>query len=111
LLPSGYAILTAPIYSVRAPWEWSIFWHELAGYKVRRLTKDSEIIAIRKNLEFLHQTFTGANSGQRQKKFQADLLAAMTCNNPFDHHYLKICLTKDTPDLSDLGNFEHQIGG
>jgi hypothetical protein len=105
----NFAILTAPIYSVRAPWEWSIFWHELAGYKVRRLTKDSEIIAIRKNLEFLHQTFTGANSGQRQKKFQADLLAAMTCNNPFDHHYLKICLTKDTPDLSDLGNFEHQI--
>ena len=44
----NFAVLTVPIYSLQAPWEWSIFWHELAGYKVRQLEKDATIDAISK---------------------------------------------------------------
>ena len=33
----NFAVLTIPIYSVQAPWEWSIFWHEIAGYQVREV--------------------------------------------------------------------------
>ena len=53
----NFAVLTVPIYSVQAPWEWSIFWHELAGYKVRQLEKDTALTAIRENLERLHNLF------------------------------------------------------
>jgi hypothetical protein len=104
------AVLTVPVYSVRAPWEWSIFWHELAGYKARRLKKDLEISAIQHNLEFLHQLLTDPRfAGPAQKKFLAELLAAMTSHNPFGQRYLEICLTKGTPDLSDVGSFEYQF--
>ncbi|MBK5277386.1 MAG: hypothetical protein JJE09_00840, partial [Bacteroidia bacterium] len=47
------AVLTVPIYSVRAPWDWSILWHELAGYKVRSLKKDTTINSIKINLSKL----------------------------------------------------------
>lgn len=29
--------LTLPPSSLRAPWEWSVLWHEMAGYKIRQL--------------------------------------------------------------------------
>ncbi len=104
------AILTVPIYSIRAPWEWSIFWHELAGFKVRRLRKSTEIGAIGKNLEFLHQILTDPQfNNPRLHRFQDELLAAMTRHNPFGVCYLKNCLTKSTPDLSDFGSFERQL--
>jgi hypothetical protein len=55
----NFAVLTVPIYSVQAPWEWSIFWHELAGNKVRRLEQDTatEINNLRDDLKSFHMKF------------------------------------------------------
>ena len=53
----NFAILTVPIYSVKAPWEWSIFWHELAGYKVRKLKNADIINIIRQNLVDFHNYY------------------------------------------------------
>jgi hypothetical protein len=110
----NFAILTVPIYSVQAPWEWSIFWHELAGYKVRQLENDSIINDVKNGLMSLYDQYQKlTNPADRSK-----LLESITrmkqddtneSTNPFSGNYLKGILSDDELDISDLGGFEHQF--
>jgi len=34
-----FSALNMPLQKIKSPWEWTIFWHELAGLKVRLLVK------------------------------------------------------------------------
>ena len=98
------AVLTIPIYSVQSLWEWSIFWHELAGYKVRRLEKSATIEKVRKKLTDFHQLYKVSDEQKRK-----ELLDLITWDNEFCRTYLVGIFGKERPDLDDLGGFEHQF--
>lgn len=123
----NFSILTVPIYSVQAPWEWSIFWHELAGAKAHRLKNDTaiEIDTIREKLVLFHEHFQKKDTKERQH-----LLEIITRNNKygdyaqgkeetglnlserqnnFSQRYLSRVFSDTKPDLSDLGSLEHQF--
>jgi len=118
------AVLIVPIYSVQAPWEWSIFWHELAGHKVHRLEKYTsiEINRIRENLKRFYENY------RDPKKTPIDrikLLETITRNNQyvdpvkqenlstrknnFSQNYLDRVFSGKRLVLRDLGGFEHQF--
>jgi hypothetical protein len=97
------AVLTVPLYSVEAPWEWSIFWHELAGYKVRRLETDRTLNSVREKLEDLHTRYQTSNELEKQK------LITTALDNEYSRNYLKQLLSDPELELSDLGGFEHQF--
>jgi hypothetical protein len=102
----NFAVLTVPIYSVQAPWEWSIFWHELAGYQVRQVEKGTIIEIIRtKKLPYFHEIYT-ATKDENQKEALLDMI---TRNNKFGRKYLKDLFGVNELDLSDLGGFDHQF--
>ena len=98
------AVLTIPIYSVQSLWEWSIFWHELAGYKVRRLEKSATIEKVRKKLTDFHQLYKVSDEQKRK-----ELLDLITWDSEFCRTYLVGIFGKERPDLDDLGGFEHQF--
>ena len=122
----NFAVLTVPIYSVRAPWEWSIFWHELAGYRVRQLKLDTTIDSVRINLLKFHDLYKGMKADKKK-----DLLDEITRNNVYDtdnlkqedsmendlqkrknrygRKYLVEFLSPNELDFKDLGSFEHQF--
>jgi hypothetical protein len=100
----NFAVLTVPIYSVQAPWEWSIFWHELAGYKVRQLEKSETLDIARKNLINAHILFKTTNDWKMKS-----LVDSITLNNQFGRSYLKELFSRERLDLIDLGGFEHQF--
>jgi len=117
----NFAVLIVPIYSVQAPWEWSIFWHELAGDKVDRLEKDTaiEINELRDKLKLFHKQYQTMNVKERER-----LLETITRNNQypsskqsnpserkniFSQAYLHKVFSKSRLYLSDLGGFEHQF--
>lgn len=114
---SNFAVLTVPIHSVRAPWEWSIFWHELAGYKVRQLESKSTINKLKANLRILHDFYT-----REENRFEwRQLLELMTHNgsdqkeelasrrNRFAYRYLNDLISRPRLVLNDLGSFEYQF--
>lgn len=101
----NFAVLTIPIYSVQAPWEWSIFWHELAGYQVREVEKGAIIETIRTNLRLFHERYKKIKTDKEKKA----LLQTVTRNNKFGFKYLKDLFTVDELNLSELGGFEHQF--
>lgn len=102
----NFAVLTVPIYSVQAPWEWSIFWHELAGYQVRQVERGTIIEVIRtKKMPYFHKAYRKATD----EKAKEALLDIVTRNNRFGREYLKGLFSADELDLSDLGGFEHQF--
>jgi hypothetical protein len=47
---SDIVILEFPITALETPWEWSIIWHEMAGYKVQKM-KESKKTIFRQVLE------------------------------------------------------------
>lgn len=98
-----FAVLTVPIYSVQAPWEWSIFWHELAGDIVRSLDKNAidEIDSIRKNLKFFYKKCEDQDAKKRALKFVA--------RNNYTRNYLDKLFSAGRLILRDLGDFEHQF--
>lgn len=101
----NFAVLAVPIYSVKAPWAWSIFWHELAGYKVRKLKIAETIESLRKDL-LGFQVFYGLKIQQTKD----DLLQDITRNNQFSFGYLKMLLDdKGELNLDNLSSFEHQF--
>jgi hypothetical protein len=100
----NFAVLTIPIYSVQAPWEWSIFWHELAGYKVRRLEKSETIEAIRKKLIAFHDAYKTADA----KKIDR-LLDSIVGKNQYMRNYLIKQFSQERPILDDLGGFDYQF--
>ncbi len=119
----NFAVLTVPIYSVQAPWEWSIFWHELAGFKVRHLENDTVLITIGENLEDLHNLLETIDKDLLTRP-DKDLLTEfdklilhkdvivpiVTRENAFTHQYISdLFSSKGKLDLSDLGSFEHQF--
>lgn len=75
----NFAVLTVPIYSMRAPWEWSIFWHELAGYQVRQLGKYAVIADLRDKLRDFHRRYQALDAPQREA-----LLDKVTRNEMYD---------------------------
>lgn len=120
----NFAVLTVPIYSVQAPWEWSIFWHELAGDKVRRLEKDTatEIESIREGLKRIHEKW---KEKKEDEEYRKDLLEFLTRNNQysdsvyqekvgkwknnFSQNYLSDFFSNDRLSWRDLGGLEHQF--
>jgi len=117
----NFAVLTAPIYSVQAPWEWSIFWHELAGYKVRQLENDMTLTTIRKNWEDLHKLYetidrtidetidTEQLTYYKAHPDRDPFLSLIARDNPFTPQYICELFSKAELDLSDLGSFEYQF--
>ncbi len=126
----NFSVLTVPIYSVQAPEEWSIFWHELAGAKARRLRYDTvnEIKTTREKLTLFHQYF----QYKKSKNEEQDLLKIVARNNRYEdaekyppqdedvqnlkklrnnfcQRYLNDVFSGALPDLSDLGSMEHQF--
>jgi hypothetical protein len=100
------AALTIPIYSVQTPWEWSVFWHELAGYKVRQLKKSKTLEAVGDRLNAFRDVYKPLNEHWRGKLL--DLV--VWDNNQFSRAYLSELLSGKNSDLSDLlGGFEHQF--
>lgn len=104
----NFAVLTVPIYSVKAPWAWSIFWHELAGYKVRKLRKAETIDSIREDLLRFHAAYRQLQTPSEQKA----LLDEITRRNTFGSGSLEALFRETEPELilSDFGSFEHQFG-
>jgi hypothetical protein len=100
----NFAVLTVPIYSVQAPWEWSIFWHELAGYKVRRLEKSTTIETVREKLTAFHNLYKISDEEKRK-----ELLNSITWKNQFSRNYLGELFSQERLALDDLGGFEHQF--
>jgi len=123
----NFSVLTVPIYSVQAPEEWSIFWHELAGAKARRLRYDTvnEIKTARAKLIEFHQYFQekkAKNGGQelleiiaRNNRYNPnsidslEKMLAKSLKNDFSQKYLNDVFSSSPPDLSDLGSMEHQF--
>lgn len=111
------AVLTVPIHSVKAPWEWSIFWHELAGYKVRQLKRKVTINEVKDKL----QNFFDLYNREEKKQEWQQLLDLITRNgeegsehsgrrrNRFAHRYLSEVFSQPKLVLNDLGSFEHQF--
>ena len=102
-----FIVFTVPIYSVQAPWEWSIFWHELAAHRVRSLERGTEAIAeMRTNLRELHETFKQETDEARREH----MLRGITRDNAAGISYLKDILSgTELLDPIDLGGFEHQF--
>lgn len=100
----SFAILTVPVYSVHAPWEWSIFWHEIAGYKVHQLKKETTIEEIRKRLTAIHKIFKS-----RRREQLMILIDSITLKNAYGRIYLENLLSRERLDLTDLGDFEQQF--
>jgi hypothetical protein len=98
----NFAVLTVPIYSVQNPWEWSIFWHELSGYKVRRLEKSKTIDTIRKKLVDFNKIYMNATDDEK-----GPLLNSITWNNGMRTYIQSLWETE--PNLTDLGGFEFQF--
>jgi hypothetical protein len=124
----NFAVLTVPIYSVQAPWEWSIFWHELAGAKAHRLKNNTalEIDTTREKLKAFHEYF----QKKKAKNEEQEVLEIIVRNNRYTNYaqsqdeddrklnerknnfsqgYLNKAFSDVTPDLSDLGSMEHQF--
>ena len=109
------AVLTVPIYSVRAPWEWSIFWHELAGYKVRQLENDLVINEQRKKLIAFHDAYK-TMAPNRQKALLEGVIGRPKSSksgggkkNQYSLDYLTTVFSQDQPDLKSFGGFEYQF--
>lgn len=115
----NFAVLTVPIHSVRAPWEWSIFWHELAGYRVRRLKSNTPIDEIKVKIKEFHARY---KNGDEDKKHELQrVLDVITSNeverkegssnrrNRFSKRYLTTLLSKKKLVLTDLGTIEYQF--
>ena len=115
----NFAALTVPIHSVRAPWEWSIFWHELAGYRVRQLKNNAAIDEIKLKIKEFHKRY---KEGDDNKKMELQgMLDAITLNevkgkegsgsrkNKFAQKYLKTLFGKKSLTLTDLGTIEYQF--
>jgi hypothetical protein len=100
----SFAVLTVPVYSVHAPWEWSIFWHEIAGYKVRHFKKRTTIQKIKKRLSSIHELFKS-----RGREKLTSLLDSITFKNAYGRIYLENLLSQERLDLTDLGDFGHQF--
>ena len=112
----NFAVLTVPIYSVRSPWEWSIFWHELAGYKVRKLENPAAIEDIRKRLMDFHTHYKKMNKDYKNawlrevtRHNQRSSTSKARRKNQFSHDYLSDVFSKKSPTFVDLGSFEHQF--
>lgn len=106
----NFAVLTVPIYSVQAPWEWSIFWHELAGYKVRQLENDSIINDVKNGLMSLHDQYKKlTDPADRSALIKSIIRMKNGATNPFSEDYLNGILSEDELDISDLGGFDHQF--
>ncbi len=75
----NFAVLTLPLYSLQAPWEWSIIWHELAGYKVRRLNAEEGRLEIQDSMKefFLFGGLMGPSDLEEE-----DFAQAQYSNNP-----------------------------
>lgn len=100
----NFAVLTVPIYSVAAPWDWSIFWHELAGYQVYELEKSETLTRIEENLVKIHELYSKSENDTEK----GDLLSIYTNDLEGCKGYLGELFIKDL-DLKDLGNFEYQF--
>lgn len=113
------AVLTVPIHSVRAPWEWSIFWHELAGYRVRQLKNNAIIDELKVKIREFQKRFQ--NGDDEQKRELKGILDAMTLNeaegkedpggrkNKFAQRYLNHLFSRKNLVLTDLGTIEYQF--
>ena len=102
----NFAVLTIPIYSMQAFWEWSIIWHELAGYKVRSLERGKAIDTVKEKLEDLYAYYKIAGKAKKEK-----LIVGVAPNIPFIHGYLTQLFSKGDEELilDDLGGFEYQF--
>ena len=103
----NFAVLTVPIYSVQAPWEWSVFWHELAGYKVRQLKKDTTIKSIKENLENIYRLYNEAKDDAIKESVKSGSLYFESSKK-----YIGSLFSENTEDklnLVDLGSFEYQF--
>ena len=91
----NFAVLIVPIYSVQAPWEWSIFWHELAGVKVNRLENDTaiEINKVREKLKLFYKSYQKMDSDKK-----VELLNTVTQNNQYSKEALN---PNEKEDLSN----------
>ena len=112
----NFAVLTVPIYSVQAPWEWSIFWHELAGYKVRQIKKGTTLTTSAEELKHLYDLYKDPDKladifsdPSFENTPQEQMLGLITMGNEFSQTYLKGLFDGNTLNLSDLGDFEHQF--
>jgi hypothetical protein len=117
-----FAVLTVPIYSMRAPWEWSIFWHELAGYRVRQLENSATINDLRGKLMDFHGYYRALGVEDRKA-----LIDSITRNNQYDESnfnkqvvdeigkrknifsrdYLNLLFPNKVLNLKDFGSFEY----
>jgi hypothetical protein len=103
----NFAVLTVPIYSVQAPWEWSIFWHELAGHQVQRLERGTTTLSsVAENLIEFHKHFLESPSLSKE-----DLILNKTWKGAagYESDYLGELFSATELTLDDLGNFEHQF--
>lgn len=103
----NFAILTVPIYSVQASWEWSIFWHELAGHQVQRLESGTITLnSVKENLTEFHKHFLQDPSISKE-----DLILNKTWKRAagYESDYLGKLFSAPELTLDDLGNFEHQF--
>lgn len=111
------AVFTVPIHSVRAPWEWSIFWHELAGYQVRQLESQRTIENLRTKIKAFYDHY---KSDDKQQELQS-LIDTMTRNrmdgktesnkrrNQFGRRYLKTLFSRSRLILNDFGSLEYEF--
>jgi hypothetical protein len=102
----NFAVLTIPIYSVQASWEWSIIWHELAGYKARSLEKITTIDTIRKKLDDFYNYYKIVDEAKKVL-----MITNAAPNVPFSQGYLIKLFSGENKDLilNDLGGFEFQF--
>lgn len=101
---NNLAVLTVPIYSLGARWDWSIFWHELAGYQVHELGKSARLSAIRDKLLEIHTYYQTLSRAKRK-----NLLSVLTNDVAGSKQYLEDLFSKPHPDFKDLGGFDHQF--
>jgi hypothetical protein len=104
-----FAVLIVPIYSVQAVWEWSIFWHELAGDKVRRLEKDAT--AEINSLITFHREYQQSTIEKKEEvlAFVTRNNGSLIGNNHFSQKYLKELFDNPELSLKDVGSFEYQF--
>jgi hypothetical protein len=111
------AVLTVPIPSVRAPWEWSIFWHELAGYQVRQLRNQVTIENLKSKLKEFYDYY---KAEERRPEMQSllDVMTRTNANqkdessrrrNRFGQRYLNDLFSRPRLVLNDMGSLEYQF--